>query len=241
MAEFLTTFGTSSRIEEIMINAKTEIYLVSPFLQISKTFYERLKEASDNGVNIKIIYGKDKLNTIERDSLANIPKLELYYFDNLHAKCYFNESKMVITSMNMYEFSEKNNREMGVWVDIKNDFELYESAKRETLSILKLAERKLLNKPIVLTETKKEFPNYVNDQLKNYNGARGYCIRCGAPIKLDGTHPYCSGCYRGWSRHGGNPALQEKKCHFCGKKEDSSILKPFCYKCFGNYQRMNGF
>ncbi len=61
MAEFLTTSGTSHHIENIIIDAKTKLVLVSPYLQISKTFYERLKDASNKGVQIKIIYGKDEL------------------------------------------------------------------------------------------------------------------------------------------------------------------------------------
>lgn len=118
MAEFLTTNGTSYNIENIIIDAKSKLILVSPYLQISKTFYERLKDASNKNVSIKIIYGKDELKPNERNSLAELKNVELYFFENLHAKCYFNETKMVITSMNMYEFSEKNNREMGVLIDV---------------------------------------------------------------------------------------------------------------------------
>jgi hypothetical protein len=108
MAEFLTTNGTSLQIENIIIDAKTKLILVSPYLQLSKTLYERLKDASNRNVVIKIIYGKDELKPNEKNSLAELKNVEIYFFENLHAKCYFNETKMVITSMNMYEFSEKN-------------------------------------------------------------------------------------------------------------------------------------
>jgi HKD family nuclease len=113
MAEFLTTSGTSHHIENIIMEARQKLFLVSPYLKLSKTLHERLKDASDKGVKIKIIYGKDELKPNESSSLAKLKNVELYYFENLHAKCYFNEIKMVITSMNMYEFSEKTNRE---WV-----------------------------------------------------------------------------------------------------------------------------
>ena len=128
MAEFLTTNGISYQIENIIIDAKSKLFLVSPFLQLSKTLFERLKDASNKGVKIKIIYGKDDLKPNEKNSLAELTNVELYYFQNLHAKSYFNEFKMVITSMNMYEFSEKNNREMGVLIDAVNDKLLYEKA-----------------------------------------------------------------------------------------------------------------
>ena len=156
MAEFLTTSGTSYNIENIIIEAKSKLILVSPYLQISKTFYERLKDASNKGVSIKIIYGKDELKPNERNSLADLKNVELFYFDNLHAKCYFNENKMVITSMNMYEFSEKNNREMGVLIDRVKDKDLFDKAVSETFSILQSSEL------IPLRKATRQFQNDLN-------------------------------------------------------------------------------
>ena len=52
MADFLTTNGTSSEIENIIIDAKKELTLVSPYLKLSKTFYERLRDADQRGVKI---------------------------------------------------------------------------------------------------------------------------------------------------------------------------------------------
>jgi hypothetical protein len=38
MAEFLITSGTSHHIENIIMDAKKKLFLVSPYLQLSKTF-----------------------------------------------------------------------------------------------------------------------------------------------------------------------------------------------------------
>src|SRR5690606_14044112 len=161
MAEFLTTNGTSYHIENIIIDAKTKLFLVSPYLQISKTFYERLKDASNKGVAIKIIYGKDELKPNERNSLAELKNVELFFFENLHAKCYFNETRMVITSMNMYEFSEKNNREMGVLIDSSTDKDLFDKAVNEALSIIQSSEQIALRKTDrpIYQNNKKEVDN----------------------------------------------------------------------------------
>jgi phosphatidylserine/phosphatidylglycerophosphate/cardiolipin synthase-like enzyme len=112
MAEFLTTNGTSHHLENIIIEAKHTLTLVSPYLQLSKTLNERLKDASNRNVAIKIIYGKDELKPTEKNSISVLKNVELYFFENLHAKCYFNESKMIITSMNM-NFQRKGT---GKWV-----------------------------------------------------------------------------------------------------------------------------
>ncbi len=225
MAEFLTTNGTSYHIEKIITGANKKLVLVSPYLQISKTFYERLLDASKRNVSIKIIYGKDELKPNEKKSLDGLKNLELLYFENLHAKCYFNEYEMVITSMNMYEFSEKNNREMGVFVTLNNDKSLFDNAVNETLSIIQSSEI------IQLSKTKQRL-----FQLKNSNGTnkkikQGYCIRCEEQIEYDVEKPYCRNCFAIWSKFE-NSEYEENICHSCGEFESTSMIKPECYKCY---------
>ncbi|MFN4076144.1 MAG: phospholipase D family protein [Cloacibacterium sp.] len=234
MAEFLTTNGTSYNIENIIIDAKSKLILVSPYLQISKTFYERLKDASNKNVSIKIIYGKDELKPNERNSLAELKNVELYFFENLHAKCYFNETKMVITSMNMYEFSEKNNREMGVLIDRNTDKDLFDKAVAETLSIIQSAEQTALRKtdrPIFVDKKQ------ANNKQTNYRKIiRGYCIRCETRIDYNPTRPYCGDCFSIWAQFE-NPDYQENVCHRCGEYEMTSMNKPQCYYCYTEHQQ----
>jgi len=229
MAEFLTTNGTSYQIENIIIEAKTKLVLVSPYLQLSKTFYERLKDASNKRVSIKIIYGKDDLKPNERNSLADLKGVELYFFENLHAKCYFNETKMVITSMNMYEFSEKNNREMGVLIERSKDSDIYEKAVAETQSIIQSAEPIALNKANrPLAKERKQTGASFN---KNEKIVRGYCIRCQKRIDFDPSRPLCGDCYTTWVQFE-NPNFPENVCHHCGEYEETSMRKPMCKDCF---------
>lgn len=240
MAEFLTTYGTSSKIEEIIINAKKELYLVSPFLKLSKTFYERLKDASENSIPIKMIYGKNELKQNEMELLKEIKGLELYFFENLHAKCYFNECKMVITSMNMYEFSEKNNREMGVLIDSKTNTELYESAKKETLSIIKSAKLDWSSATNIYKSNNTYAQSRVKERNYNNNFRQGYCIRCYAPLPFNPERPYCSDCYSVWSKFG-NPVYEENNCHGCGEKSPATMYEPLCSKCYKKYQSTVSF
>ncbi len=236
MADFLTTYGTSYRLETIIIEAKEKLTLVSPYLQLSKTFYERLKDASKRNVNITIIYGKDELKPNERNSLAELRNIELYYFENLHAKCYFNEFEMVITSMNMYEFSEKNNREMGVHIDKNKDFKLFEKAVNETNSIIESSEIIQIAKTNrrLKKETKLITPDLESDKKNKPN--RGYCIRCGKRIPYDIEKPYCWDCYSTWVQFE-NPEYVENQCHSCGEYGEFTILKPICYSCYKKFEK----
>ncbi len=72
MAEFLTTNGTSYHLEKIIIEARKKLTLISPYLKISQTLHERLKDCSARGVSITIIYGKDELKPNEKSSLSKL-------------------------------------------------------------------------------------------------------------------------------------------------------------------------
>ena len=145
MSQFLDTHDITNKINKLIKNASNNIYIVSPYLKISNTLYERLNDASKRGVYITIIYGKDKLNSKDFKRLGDLININIYYYHNLHAKCYFNDSEMVITSMNMYEFSEKNNREMGIYINKSNDNSTFLDAFQETKSIIDNSELKKSN------------------------------------------------------------------------------------------------
>ncbi len=231
MAEFLTTNGTSYQIENIIMNAKTRLVLVSPYLQISKTFYERLKDANNRGVRVQIVYGKDELKPNEKNSLAELKNLELHFFENLHAKCYLNEREMVITSMNMYEFSEKNNREMGVYLTKENDSEMFQKAIAETASIIESSE------DIPLVKAKRELgKKSKNTSSKSKKPTRGYCIRCEDRIPYNIQKPFCKDCYYEWEEWE-NEDYEEEVCHACGEYEDTSMAKPVCYDCYKKFEK----
>ncbi|MBN2747561.1 MAG: phospholipase D family protein [Bacteroidales bacterium] len=136
MAKFLTTVGNSYYIEQIIINAKKNLTLVTPYLQLSKNLTERIIDADKRGVQITFIYGKSSLSDAEKRKLSSLNNIQIFYFKDLHAKCYHNEDSMIISSMNLYEFSERNNREMGILAERETDGEIFNDAIREIESII---------------------------------------------------------------------------------------------------------
>ncbi|MFC1872594.1 phospholipase D-like domain-containing protein [Chloroflexota bacterium] len=242
MAEFLTTHQTAASIESIIMNAKEHLVLVSPFLQISGTFLDRLKDADGRGVKIIIVYGKDELKDTERAQLNKLKNLTLHYCHILHAKCYFNQDTMVITSMNMYEFSEKNNREMGVLIKKDTDKDVYQAAARETQSIINSVKEHDTHKVKTSSKSKastSDKPTQNKTLIKAISTVissmknDAYCIRCGERIPFDMFRPLCDDCYDEWSDYG-NPYHSEKFCHECGKKTKTSKDRPVCKTCYFN-------
>lgn len=263
MAEFLTTQGTSYHLENIIVNASKWLVLVCPYLNITQNFLQRLQDADRRKVKIYIIYGKKELNIEEENKLRKLENLSLLYCKNLHAKCYLNENTMIITSMNLLEFSEKTNREMGVLIVSSNedDKKIYEDALREVKSIFNVSkeenvileiEDKHIKRPqasnVSPTSTKNAYrakrgeglidylKTILTKDVTTFFSKYGHCIRCNKQIPYDPDKPYCQECFDSWSEWG-NPSYKEKYCHSCGKSDKSSMLYPLCRLCFQKSQR----
>ena len=153
MPQFLTTSGTSHLIEDIIIKANSELVLITPYLKLSRILFERLTEANHRGVRIRLVYGKSELHHNERNQLDALTNIELLFLENLHAKCYFNDKTLIVSSMNLYEFSEKNNREMGIVLTRRDDEECFADALAEAQSIIAAAQVVSVRKIVVDTRS----------------------------------------------------------------------------------------
>ena len=226
MATVLSTTGIVYNIEELIKTAKKEIVIISPYNKLSQNYLERLQTAKNKGVSITLCYGKKE---IDADVFQKVSKLcKLFFYENLHAKCYYNENMMIIASMNLYEASEKN-RELGVLINKDNDTEMYQNCKTECEDIIKNA--------IIVDKKggiqKNEYiPFSKNDNKSHQNtNDEGYCIRCGIKIPFNIEAPFCKDCYKSWNRYG-DETYEENYCHRCGKEHDTSMEKPVCYSCY---------
>lgn len=138
MARFVSTTGISSSIEQIIKNSKKKLTLISPYLNPSDYFYRMLAEAEKRKVKVTLVYGKDRqLKPEVEKKLFSYKNLQIYFYLNLHAKCYFNESILLITSMNLLNYSEKHNREMGVFIEKDKDLKIFNDAIKESILIIK--------------------------------------------------------------------------------------------------------
>jgi hypothetical protein len=238
MAEFLTTTGCSHQLEQLITNSRERLVLISPYLQVSQIHLDRILEAEARGVQISVVCIKIKLRESQRDQLARITRLDLRFLENLHAKCYANESGMVITSMNLYEYSEKTNREMGVFLNAGEPS--FGVAWREIESILAAARPEQLaavgddRSPTRDFRGKGDVPTRAVERRQA--SARGFCVRCRGSVRLDPERPFCIECYSTWSVYE-NEEYPERWCHDCGADADTSMARPLCRPCFGAPRR----
>ena len=138
MPKYLRTSGITAGVEELIREARERLYIISPYLKLSDNIRELLNDKEREKAEVRIIFGKQELSPTEMSYLQNLKYVRLYFSKNLHAKCYLNEKKMIISSMNLYEFSQQNNREMGILIERENeaDRQVYEDAWKDIESIL---------------------------------------------------------------------------------------------------------
>jgi|SRR5690554_1765328 len=158
MAKFLNTRKAVSEIEDLIRNAEARLILISPYLKLSKDFKELLTYRNSKDKITTVIFGKQELNPHEMKFLQGLRFVILKYNQDLHAKCYLNDDKMIITSLNLYEFSMNNNKEMGVLVDLndESDKELFEEAYKEIDFIDETSERFEFTSIPEVTKTEKK-------------------------------------------------------------------------------------
>lgn len=149
MAKFLNTDLLNEWILRLIEETERELIIIVPYIKTSGRVYKQLFEANKRGVETTIVYRENKLTPEEKKKFEALDNLNLMHHPNVHAKCYYNEKYMIIGSMNLYEYSEKNNREMGILlhrIEIEGNNgctleedsdELFENAIKEMQAIIK--------------------------------------------------------------------------------------------------------
>lgn len=156
MAKFLNTSATNYFLEELIKNAKDRLILISPFLKLNDRMKELLADKNRLKIDVRIVYGKSELQPEEINWLKELTYIRTSFCKNLHAKCYMNEELAIITSLNLYEFSQINNNEMGVLIRRETDAELYKDAYEEAQRIIRISDEVRITLERVTTEAKSE-------------------------------------------------------------------------------------
>lgn len=226
MTEIITAKAAAYHLESIIKGARERLVLVSPYLKVSDLYLQRLQETAARRVATIIVYGKGELNHLEQEKWRRFPEFKVLYLQNLHAKCFFNESEMVITSMNFYDVSE-GNRELGVRLLATDP--AYGAAVEEVNSIIRAARPPewWQRKPQPWTRAVRK-PGKAPDPAAD--PSRGFCVRCHRGIPLDPNRPFCIDCYTVWASYG-NAEFKERWCHDCGAAEVTSMNRPLCRTC----------
>jgi hypothetical protein len=121
MAKFLTGNKLNSEVEGILENAYAQLILISPYIKLHERYISALKSKMDEyDLAIIVVFGKnedDVSKSMKIDDLkffTEFPNIEIRHEKRLHAKYYANENSALITSMNLYSYSQDTNIEAGI-------------------------------------------------------------------------------------------------------------------------------
>ena len=231
MTEFLTTEGVSDRLANIIREAKEFILLISPYIDVSDRLKERIEDIEHAGIKVSLIYGKKQKQRVKEGWFTSKKWINTYYYEKLHAKCYLNESKALLTSMNLVEYSQANNREMGILISREDEPGIYEQILAEAESV-KSASKVINVSPISLKSGDARSQNSDTTrvgrktQSKPETQMRGYCIQCRNSVDFDRSKPLCGADYWAKGRNG-----IKNFCHKCGQPHLTSLKVPLCDSC----------
>jgi len=153
MAKFLNTSATNYFLEEMIKEASDRLILISPFLKLNDRMKELLTDKNRLKIDVRIVYGKSELQPQEIEWLRGLTYIRTSFCKNLHAKCYMNENMCIVTSLNLYEFSQVNNNEMGVLIQRADDGQLYKDAYEEAQRIIRISDEVRISLERVATES----------------------------------------------------------------------------------------
>lgn len=127
--QFVTTQGISYYLETMFKEATQWIVIVSPFVKINMRMSELLQERKNAGVHVTIVHREDFANS----TIAS----QTFQRKNLHSKCFVTENAALIGSMNLYDYSQVHNDEMGIYIPKKSCPTLYAQITDETTRLCK--------------------------------------------------------------------------------------------------------
>lgn len=249
--QILNRFEVNKCLIDIIENADKEIILISPYIKLN----EKLKRAlathkHKKDFSLIVVYGKNEekkqqsLSDADLDFLKQFDNIEIKYHKRLHAKLYANDFSVLITSMNLHDYSMNENIEIGVYIEmnlfrdiaswisnkISNSIEI--QAKEFADYIISKSEKHFSKHTSQTTSLFGLFKSYGNPIVEVDNRKRkGYCIRKGIEIEFNPSKPYSQEAFASWNQYK-NDMYKEKYCHACGKPAATSMKHPLCRDCF---------
>ena len=125
MARFITGKDLEEVVYSIIWKAEKSLLILSPYIKLDNYFKDLFKKHLNNGaLNITLVFGKNEgnagksLGQNDFDFFKQFPNVSIVYVPNLHAKYYGNDREGVVTSINLYDYSFKNNIEFGVHSEV---------------------------------------------------------------------------------------------------------------------------
>ena len=231
---FLENQNVAEDIHRIIEDAREELIIISPFIDIGPRMKGSFNIAKKNDVNIKLITRwKKKLAAKDETEIDYFTELgaTIYFVERLHSKLFLNDNCGVLSSMNMLDGSMHHSQEIGIFT---NESNLVTSYKKYAEKLMASA---MPDENAPARSTAKNAPSQ-----RKKESLMGYCIRTGERISFDLKKPFSDKAFKSWNRFK-NPEFIEKYCHYSGEEPPggTSFGKPILRKHWSAAKKKHGF
>lgn len=265
MPNFLDHTNIKKELLNLFKEAEEVLFLVSPYIQLSEEMKRALsRKKNDIDFQIVVLFGKNEHNlskSLSRDDMEffkQFQNVQIFYNADLHAKYYGNETKSIVTSLNLHQFSVKNNIEIGIMLERK--LLSFNGDKQLDSQIFDYINEVVENSELVYdhsTNQKSSFFGlfkgkkkrhveydatdivYQNQEPKNTVKRTGFCIRTGVQIPFNIKAPFSKPAFESWSKWK-NKDFKEKFCHFSGEVSngETNFSRPVLAKNYAAAMRL---
>ena len=238
---------------ELAERARKQLVLVSPYNDFPVTLCDVVKQTTARRVSVTAVCRRDRAQK-EKAHLEWLTGLgaRVYLVERLHSKIYLNESRAIVTSMNLVQGSAVNSKEIAFLVQDTETREEICNYVRQRLIATAEPYRPPAGQPRPswpsARPAAKSLPSAADgtdtaglltiagkavlDVIKRgMGGNQAYCIRCERGISFNQERPLCDDCYKEWARYSKRD-YRECYCHRCRRKSKTSYAKPLCVDCF---------
>ena len=233
MSLILDTYETNTWISHISEDARKHLVIICPYLKINEKLRRTIEVADRKGVNLFVIYGKRELDEGTMTWLKGLRHSNIASIKDLHAKLYMNEEMAVISSMNIYEYSQVNNEELGVLCGKRQDRNEFKDITFQVMRLIGISEKEHgrwdvgdLDKPIrgLFKRSKgtEEFKTYDSgSEIRNPDESPAEPMKVDTDEKLEPPVPETILCH----------------CIRCGRVIPSTHDYVYCGRCMDSWQR----
>lgn len=237
----LNTDDTISRLLSLIKNARKEVWLVSPYITLGgeNRLGQAIRAALDNKVSVTVVFRlDDDINAFARTYTEHLQELcerglQIRVLPKLHAKLYWSESEVIISSLNLLASSFLSSIEVGLWSQDPADVAQVRQFFSKEIQPQFLTREEFMKRAGSKESEGARAPRgtKVAERARAPQVAQGFCIRCASPIEFASERPYCWDDYQKWAEYK-NADYEDSYCHSCGRDFPATMNRPLCRSCY---------
>lgn len=112
--EIINSNEIGAKISTLIAESNEKFCAVTPFVRISEWKKIIISIERAKARNVSINFFVREINQTDYEALTKIG-VEIFVIKGWHTKLYFNEKEVIISSMNLYEFSDLNSIDIAIF------------------------------------------------------------------------------------------------------------------------------